>query len=147
MGTFEQLSPRRQMFVDGVLDGMTYAEAYRQAGYASNYSDQNGSRLARTDAVRAAIVQRREAVAKRSEFTADRLVHELLTNLDQAREARQLSAANRALELLSRHLGLFTELTTALNVNVDTRVTDDLSVPELRELVARWREAGVPPRG
>ena len=147
MGAYEQLSPRRQSFVDGVLDGLTYAEAYRQAGYNSNYSDQNGSRLARTDAVRSAIAQRREVLAKRSEFTADRLVDELLTNLYQAREARQLSAANRALELLSRHLGLFTERSASFNVNVDARVTDELSVTELRHLVSRWREAGVPPRG
>jgi phage terminase small subunit len=147
MGAYEQLSPRRQTFVDGVLEGMTYAEAYRQAGYDSNYSDQNGSRLARTDAVRSAIAQRREVVAKRSEFTADRLVHELLTNLNQARDAGQLSAANRALELLSRHLGFVTERSASLNVAVDTRVTDDLSITELRELVSRWREAGVPPRG
>jgi len=147
MGAYEQLSPRRQSFVDGVLEGLTYAEAYRQAGYDSNYSDQNGSRLARTDAVRSAIAQRREVVAKLSEFTADRLVHELLTNLHQAREARQLSAANKALELLSRQLGLLTERSASLNVNVRTRVTDELSVPELRKLVSSWREAGDPPRG
>jgi hypothetical protein len=48
---------------------------------------------------------------------------------------------------LSRHLGFVTERSASLNVTVDTRVTDDLSITELRELVSRWREAGVPPRG
>jgi hypothetical protein len=145
MGAYEQLSPRRQAFVDGVLDGLTFAAAYRQAGYDSNYSDQNGSRLARTDAVRSAITQRREVVAKLSEFTADRLVHELITNLHEAREARQYSAANRALELLSRHIGLDAPALPAAPSGVTFTAT--LSVAELRGVVEvlRLKQAGVLP--
>ena len=145
MGTYELLSPRRQTFVDGVLEGLTYAEAYRQAGYNSNYSDQNGSRLARTDAVRAAISQRREVAAKLIAWDRDRVTREWLANLELARAAGAHAPANTALAALVHHIGLDAPALPAAPSPNGITLTAKLSVEELRGVVEvlRLKEAGV----
>ena len=108
------LTIKQQRFAAAIVDGTTQAEAYRQAYDASGMKDgtvwSEAARLMRRPQVTARVEElraeaemvRRNLVVSREEFILHRLEHEATT-------AKNDGARVRALEVLGRAAGLFTE--------------------------------------
>jgi phage terminase small subunit len=108
------LTAKQEQFALSIAEGTTQADAYRQAYDASGMKDgtvwSEAARLmrrphvtARVEELRAeAEVVRQGLLMSREEAILGRLEHEAMT-------AKTDSARIRALELLGRHAGMFTE--------------------------------------
>ena len=100
---------RREVFVREYLVDLNATAAYKRAGYTSKgkAAENNASRLMGNDRVKAAIREALRARAVRTDVTTAWVVEEMRKNYDRCVEAGELSAANKALELLGRHTGAF----------------------------------------
>lgn len=125
------LTPKQQRFVREYLIDLNASAAYRRAGYTSGNADVNGPRLMGKAGIQAALQAALAERSKRTEITADfvlgslnevaqRCMQRVPVMVGQGKDRRQAtnaagegvwefdsSGANRALELLGRHLGLF----------------------------------------
>jgi phage terminase small subunit len=122
--------PKRQRFVDEYLIDLNATQAAIRAGYSAKRADAIGYDLLRITEVKAAIDAALEERRKKSEITAEYV----LTNLrevverclqrapvvdmkgrqvqdEEGRDVWEFNApgVNKALELLGRHLGMFTD--------------------------------------
>lgn len=96
------LSPKQQIFVAGILKGLTATKAATKAGYSSKTAAAAGSRLLTNPEISAAVSKRTEQVA----MSAD----EVLTALAGiARGSPKDSDRVAALALLGKNHKLFTE--------------------------------------
>lgn len=119
-----RLTPKQQRFVDEFLVDLNATAAYKRAGYAGsgNTAEVNAHRLLRNAKVAEAIQEARQARSQRTALTQDYVLERLRQNAERAMQAEpvldregnptgayvyQGSVANRALELLGNHLGLF----------------------------------------
>lgn len=121
------LTPKQQRFVDEYPIDLDPGAAYRRAGYKvnSNKAASNcGLRLLENVGIAAAIMAAREAMSKRTEITQDYVLKRLRENVERAMQAEAVvdregkvtgeyqyagAVANKALELLGKHLGMFKE--------------------------------------
>ena len=110
-----KLTSKQEHFAQLVASGSAYSEAYRQAYDVSPDASPvtayvNSSKLTKHTKVALRIQELRQvtetALAAQRLWTTDRLVDEAEVNLDGAREGKQFSSANRALELIGRLTGL-----------------------------------------
>ena len=109
-----KLTPKQKLFVAEYLVDLNATQAAIRAGYSEKRASEIGYQLLRKTTVQAAI---QEAMADREErtgVTQDRVVAEL--ELVAFAEAHDYADANlkyanklKALELLGRHLGMFTD--------------------------------------
>jgi len=105
------LTPQQWRFVDAVIKGKTYSEAYAKAGYKTtkgNNTDSAASRLSRNVKVEAAIVATRRAAAQRAEITVDTIVERLeeIRRVALEVDPPQASAAVAAVMGQAKVLGL-----------------------------------------
>lgn len=100
------LTPKQEKFVQGILQGMTQAQAYRQAYEAENMSDDSvyreASRLIRKTAVRQRLEQlQKELVGQSIASVWERL--EFLTQV--IRGERPVSDKLKAVDLMNKMTG------------------------------------------
>lgn len=118
------LTPRQSLFVKEYLVDLIATQAAIRAGYSARTAEQQGSRLLSNAKVQAAI---QEEMAKRSakvELSAEWVLTRLRENADRAMQATEVfdrkgnptgeyvydgSVANRALELIGKHVGMFVD--------------------------------------
>lgn len=118
------LNARQQRFVEEYLVDLNATAAAIRAGYSAKTAQEQGSRLLSNVMVQAAIQAARQAQSKRTEITQDYVLTRLRENLERAMQAEpvvdregnatgeytyQGSVANRACELLGKHLGMFAD--------------------------------------
>ncbi len=99
------LNAKQQRFVDEYLIDLCATQAAIRAGYSKRTANRIGSHLLSKVDIQQALVR---AIAKRAEKTglsADRVLEELQTIAYDDSRRDQI----RALELLGKHLGLFTD--------------------------------------
>ena len=126
------LTPRQQAFINEYLIDLNATQAAARAGYSVRTARSQGQRMLTKVDIEAAIQVATEARSKRTEIDQDWVVNELAGVVAQGRAAVEvltregestgeytanLSAANKALELLGRHLGMFLD-----RQEVDVRV-------------------------
>jgi hypothetical protein len=140
---YQTLNPRQKTFIEGITAGMSQAQAYRAAGYSDKGATASASRMLAKANVAKALAERKKPHAIAIAWDRDRLTTELLTNLTLARELGQMSAANRAAELLAKHLGLLEQPQAPAALGAGVTLTASLSVAELRHVVGAMRD-GVP---
>ena len=135
MGT-GKLNPRQQRFVEEYLTDLCASQAAVRAGYSEKTAKQIGSRLLTYVDVQAAIEMGKAELSERAgitqEWVVDRLrdVHaasmEARPVLDKNGEEKGFSfnpaAANRSLELLGKHTGMFQEGHVAGDIQIQVNV-------------------------
>src|SRR6266481_2198053 len=122
-------NPRHEQFAQLVATGQSPAQAYVAVGYEEKGSYTCGPRLLKRNEIRARVDELRQQVARSAvdAATLNRqfVLTELMDNAIKAKEMQQISASNRALELLGKELGLFVERTEHTFWNGDPNTLSD----------------------
>lgn len=122
-----KLPPKQQRFVEEYLKDLNAAAAYVRAGYKAKNGDvaaANAARLIGNDRVAAAVQEATAARSKRNQIDADWVLKRLVRNVRRAstvvavldREGNPTgeyryegNVVNKALELIGKHIGMFTD--------------------------------------
>lgn len=104
-----KLTPKQSRFVEEFLRDFNASAAARRAGYseksAGNIGWENVKKREIQVALAKAIAARREQVG----LTAEWVLREMVDTYKEARAAEQYGPANRGLELLGKHIGMFAD--------------------------------------
>ena len=125
----EELTPKQARFIEEYLLDLNAAAAARRAGYSEKNADSIAAQLLSKTKVFEAVQSAIAARSAKAEITAEYVLENLkrLSERCMSEEEFAPSAAARALELLGKHLGLFSdrvELSGSLSV---LRVLGDLT--------------------
>ena len=117
----EELTPKQARFVEEYLLDLNAAAAARRAGYSEKNADSIAAQLLSKTKVFEAVQSAIAARSAKAEITAEYVLENLkrLSERCMSEEEFAPSAAARALELLGKHLGLFSdrvELSGSLSV-------------------------------
>jgi phage terminase small subunit len=106
-----ELASRRRRFVAEYLVDLNQTAAALRAGYSEKSARFMASRLMQVPEVRDAIQEAMRKVEERTEVTQDYVVRSFhqLAQTCMAPETFDAANANRALENLGKHLGMFTK--------------------------------------
>lgn len=102
-----QFTRRQQRFIEEYPIDLNATQACIRAGYSAKTADVAGPRLLGKVRIKAAIQERLEERAQEGEIRQAWILRKLVENHANATEDRQHGAANKALELLGRHIGMF----------------------------------------
>lgn len=107
----QELNPRQLRFIDGYLSGKSAKQAYIDAGYEARGSaaESGAGQLLRNTKVMAAIDTARDKAMESQAITVDWVLEHLKTEATLGGEGGSPSARVRALELIGKHLKMFTE--------------------------------------
>ncbi len=118
------LTAKQQRFVEEYLVDLNATQASIRAGYSAKTAEQQGPRLLGNVGVAAAIKAAQEERSQRTKVTQDWVLDRLVENVERSMQVEpvigrdgkptgqftyQGSVANKALELLGKHVDLFTE--------------------------------------
>lgn len=123
-----KLSPKRQKFVREYLIDLNATQAAIRAGYSARTARMAGSRLLTNDDVKAVIDEALRKRAAKTELTAEWIVEELRKVAGQ--EDVKVATKVKALELLSRHLGM------SLAVEKHDHRIENLTEDEIKQRLA-----------
>jgi hypothetical protein len=122
----KMLTGKQQGFTDSILDGCSLADAYRNnyncANMSSNAIRVEASRLANNPCVALMVAEKRQAAQAAKMWTRQMALLEAETNLEMARDAKQMGPANQALKIAVALSGLSKEFERLGDVQV-TQVT------------------------
>jgi len=157
------LTAKQARFVDEYLVDLNATQAATRAGYSPHTADSQASRLLKNVKVCSAIAVRQAERAEKTQLTTDWIVERLIENANRAMEAEpvrdangkpigiytyQGSVANKALELLGKHRGIFLDRTAlespdggALEVTVTRRIVH-VDKPPVNRIAARTNGNG-----
>lgn len=121
------LTPRQERFVEAYMLEPNATQAAITAGYAADSAHVTGSKLLANAKVLMAIEERQEERSIRVQYDEDYVIQRLIDNVERCRQAEpvrdmrgriiegqfQFNArdANKALELLGKHKGMFVDRT------------------------------------
>ncbi|MDY3868886.1 MAG: terminase small subunit [Pyramidobacter sp.] len=116
-----KLTPKQARFVEEYLLDLNAAAAARRAGYSEKNADSIAAQLLRKTKVFEAVQSAVAARSAKAEITAEYVLENLKRLSERCMSEKEFapSAAARALELLGKHLGLFSdrvELSGSLSV-------------------------------
>lgn len=103
------LTAKQQAFCQEYLVDLNATQAARRAGYSPKTADVQGYQLLQKTSVADRISELQAERQERTSVTADCVLKELVRSHEAARDAGRFSDNNEALELLGKHLGLFTD--------------------------------------
>jgi phage terminase small subunit len=121
-----KLAPKQARFVEEYLIDLNATQAAIRAGYSPKTAEQQGSRLLGNAKVSVAIHAARAAREERTQITQDWVLSRLVENVERSMQAEpvrdaegeptgeytyQGAVANKALELIGKHLGMFKDET------------------------------------
>jgi phage terminase small subunit len=150
-----KLTAKQERFAQLVSSDKTQADAYRLAYDAQGSSDQTiqheATLLAQNPTVAPRIAELQARYADVAELNAAYVLSSLMTNVERAMQASPVldrngkptgtweyegSVANKALELLGKHLGMFVNrVEHAGVVGLDWHLLDGMSLTDLQALV------------
>ena len=139
--TGKRLNPTEQMFVNGVLLGMTPS----QAGIHAGKSCAVGRRLAEKEHIRTAVSLGRNAMVQRFKYTRDKAIKLLYEAIEMARTLEDTNSFIRAIEVLNKMHGYVAPQIHEVHLSVDmekrTREIKEMSDEKLLELTSdQWEE-------
>ena len=128
-----KLTPKQKKFIDEYLIDLNATQAAIRAGYSPKTARASAARNMQDVNIQAALQKARERQQARTEITADMVLKELKAiALDDAADYNdsRLRYTNKikALELLGKHLGMFTE-----KVKVDMPEGGIVMIPPVRD--------------
>jgi phage terminase small subunit len=108
------LTPKQQTFVDEYLVDLNATQAAIRAGYSKKTARSQGERMLTNVDVAAAIQKGFQKRSERTQITAEKVLLELaviaFADLQQLADmGGRISDKLKALELIGKHLGMFTE--------------------------------------
>ena len=107
------MTPKQTKFCEEYLIDLNATQAAIRSGYSTKTAKQQASRLLSKVDISAAIAEAVSQQSARAKFTADSVFTELASiankNPDAAGTECKYSDKNKALELLGKHLGMFTD--------------------------------------
>lgn len=116
------LTARQQRFCEEYLVDLNGTQAAIRAGYTAHCANRTAVKLLSNTDIQATIQAGREAARRRTEVTVDYILRRLRENVERAMQCEQVldsqgeptgeyryegNVANKALELLGKHLGMF----------------------------------------
>jgi phage terminase small subunit len=119
-----KLTPKQELFVQEYLVDLNATQAAIRAGYSAKTAEQQASRLLSNVKISALVAQGKAEQLKRAGLTGDWVIRKLIKNVRRAMQLEQVldsdgnptgeyryegAVANKALELLGKHKGLFTD--------------------------------------
>ena len=124
------MTPKQQTFCDEYLIDLNATRAAIRAGYSDKAATVTSSKLLTNAKVQAVIQAATRARSERTQITADDVLRDLVTIKDSAMTTTDgrmadAGAALRALELLGKHLRMFTdkcEVTGAAGGAIQARI-------------------------
>ena len=125
------LTPKQEKFVQGIIEGMSQADAYRSAYSTKNMADktvwENASRLMADSKVKARVTELRDQIASDSIMSAQKRL-EWLTKVIQNDE-ESTGDKLRAIDLMNKRQGEYVqkiaaEVQTETTINIEL-VEDD----------------------
>ncbi len=117
------LEPKMKRFVDEYIIDNNATQAAIRAGYSPKTAKEQGARLLTKVHVKEALEAKKHRLAIKAEVSAEWVLRELIDNAKIAKETGDLNPANKALELIGKHLGMFTD-----KVKMDTTVNGELVI-------------------
>jgi hypothetical protein len=127
---------RHEKFAQGLAQGMSAAEAYRQAGY--NGDRTAASRLATNVNVQARVDELKQRAAASVSLSKEWVLERLIANVEMGQQAGDLAPTNKALELLGKELGMFVDRSENVNQNVSYVISGE-PVEDADEWLAEHR--------
>ena len=136
-----RLNDRQRRFVEEYLIDLNATQAAIRAGYSERTARQQGARLLSNAVIQAAIEAAQQARSERTELTQDWVLSKLRENVERAMQAEPVrdrdgnptgefvyagAVANKALELLGKHLDLFSDRLTRLSIDMSTLSDEQL---------------------
>lgn len=126
------LRDKHEAFCQEYLKDLHGTNAALRAGYGEKGARRTATRLLASPAVKMRIAELMAARAEETGADAAYVVRELMTNVTAARAKHDYNSSNRALELIGKHLAMFTD---KLNIYRDVAtLTDEELEAEAREL-------------
>lgn len=109
-----KLTPKQERFVSEYLIDLNATQAAIRAGYSEKTARQMATENLSKPAIQEALRKARQRQQKRTEITADFVLNELMKIAsdeagDETNSHLKYSNKMKALELLGKHLGMFTE--------------------------------------
>jgi len=106
------VTPKQQRFVEEYLVDLNATQAAIRAGYSAKTAMSAGGRLLRNVVIAKAIAAAHVKLTERVGVTQEWVVARLVDNVAHATDPEHFNGnvANRALELLGKHLGMFREV-------------------------------------
>jgi phage terminase small subunit len=131
---------RHEKFAQGLAQGKSASEAYRQAGYEAKgtNSESLASRLSRNIKVASRVAELKERAAASVSLTKEWVLERLIANVEMGQAGQDLAPANKALELLGKELGMFIDRSENLNQNVSYVISGE-PVADADEWLAEHR--------
>jgi phage terminase small subunit len=151
-----ELTPKQKRFVEEYLVDLNATAASRRAGYSQrgNTARQQGYYNLTVPAIQEALTKAQAKRSKRTELTQDYVLNGLKTNAERAAQAEPVTdaegnpvgeyryegaVANRALELLGKHLGMFADRLHVEGPMLDLSKLTDEEIGLLRSLLEKAR--------
>lgn len=104
------LNKRQQKFVEEYLLDLNATQAAIRAGYSAHLANTNATKLLQRTAIQNEIQAQRQEQSKRTQITADWVLTRLREESTPGTEDTGFSPSRvKALELLGKHLALFTD--------------------------------------
>lgn len=140
----KKISKRQQSFVDEYLISFNGAQAAIKAGYSNAGAREQAYRLLTKDHIKEALENGMKERSERMEISKDYVIKNLKDVIERCMQLKKkenedgtktdyqfnAAGANKALELLGRHLGMFVDKTS---IEVSTH---DNAVLELKKIIA-----------
>ena len=106
-----KLTPKQARFVSEYLIDLNATAAATRAGYSTKRASEIGYQLLRKTTVSEEIAEAMRVREKKTEITAEYVLGNLKTIVERCMSSSEFDArgAVKALELLGRHLGMFTD--------------------------------------
>jgi hypothetical protein len=117
---------RHEAFALGLAQQMTADEAYAVAGFKPNRG--NATRLKANESIQARVAELLERTAGKLMLTTEWVLEQLADNAKLAKEVKDFGPSNKAIELIGKHLGMFTgaggdddDVPPSLNIEITVR--------------------------
>lgn len=119
------LTAKQQAFVREYLIDLNATQAAIRAGYSKKTAGNIGSENLEKPEIRAAIAEKQAEIGKQNDITVEWLLGEMRSVYHEAKREGEYAAANKSLEMLGKHKGLFTDR-LAISGSLEIEKLEDL---------------------